>query len=101
WDGAADPAGWWLSEKLDGVRAYWTGRQFLSRTGHLFHAPDWFTAGLPPVPLDGELWVGRKQFQRTVGIARRHDGTDLWREVTFLVFDAPEAGPTFERRLAV
>src|SRR5438093_2943326 len=25
WDGAADPAGWWLSEKLDGVRAYWTG----------------------------------------------------------------------------
>src|SRR6266446_1668509 len=23
WDGNADPAGWWLSEKLDGVRAYW------------------------------------------------------------------------------
>src|SRR6266436_4153166 len=25
WDGATDPAGWWLSEKLDGVRAYWDG----------------------------------------------------------------------------
>src|SRR5882724_5523118 len=30
-DGVTDPAGWWLSEKLDGVRAYWDGRQFLSR----------------------------------------------------------------------
>src|ERR1700704_4007112 len=25
WDGSTDPAGWWLSEKLDGVRAYWDG----------------------------------------------------------------------------
>ena len=23
WDGVADPTGWLLSEKLDGVRAYW------------------------------------------------------------------------------
>src|SRR5438874_2417326 len=33
WDGESDPAGWWLSEKLDGVRAWWTGTQFLSRNG--------------------------------------------------------------------
>src|SRR5712675_837399 len=25
WDNAIDPTGWWLSEKLDGVRAYWDG----------------------------------------------------------------------------
>ena len=30
WDTATDLAGWWMSEKLDGVRAYWDGRQFLS-----------------------------------------------------------------------
>jgi DNA ligase-1 len=42
----------------NGVRGYWTGRQFQSRQGNAFHAPDWFTAGLPPVPLDGELWLG-------------------------------------------
>src|SRR5215212_9721981 len=30
WDGAMDLAGWWMSEKLDGVRAYWTGKEFLS-----------------------------------------------------------------------
>src|SRR5881296_3492126 len=23
WDNVTDPTGWWLSEKLDGVRAYW------------------------------------------------------------------------------
>src|SRR3954469_23879331 len=23
WDNALDPTGWWLSEKLDGVRAFW------------------------------------------------------------------------------
>src|SRR5262245_35748711 len=66
WDGTTDPTGWWLSEKLDGVRAYWDGRQFLSRLGNVFYAPDWFVAGLPEAPLDGELWLGRKQFQRTV-----------------------------------
>src|SRR5262249_11455916 len=35
WDNAADLGGWWMSEKLDGVRAYWDGTQFLSRQGNL------------------------------------------------------------------
>src|SRR5438105_3659935 len=92
WDSATDLAGWWMSEKLDGVRAYWDGRQFLSRLGNRFHAPDWFVAGLPDVPLDGELWLQRKSFQRTVSIARRQDKSDHWKELRFLVFDAPAAG---------
>ena len=62
-----------MSEKLDGVRAYWDGKALISRLGNPFHAPDWFLAGLPDVPLDGELWIGRKAFQRTVGIVRRQD----------------------------
>jgi DNA ligase-1 len=28
WDPATDVTGWWLSEKLDGVRALWDGRRF-------------------------------------------------------------------------
>lgn len=99
WDTATDLAGWWMSEKLDGVRAYWDGRQFISRLGNLFHAPDWFTAGLPALPLDGELWIARKAFQRTVSIVRRQDKSDLWKEVKFLVFDAPAMKDPFERRL--
>ena len=100
WDNAADLSGWWISEKLDGVRAYWDGKQFLSRQGNLFHAPDWFIEGLPGIPLDGELWIGRKKFQRTVSIVRRQDKTELWNEVRYLVFDAPAAAGGFEDRLA-
>src|SRR5713226_10281764 len=100
WDCITDPQGWWLSEKLDGVRAYWDGKQFLSRLGNLFHAPDWFVAGLPDMPLDGELWLGRKQFQRAVSIVRRQDQSDHWREIRFLIFDAPALDAPFEERMA-
>jgi len=99
WDNAADLSDWWMSEKLDGVRAYWDGKQFLSRQGNIYHAPSWFIEGLPAVPLDGELWIDRKKFQRTVSIVRRQDKSDLWNEVRFLVFDAPAAGGGFEDRL--
>lgn len=100
WDNATDLSGWWMSEKLDGIRAYWDGKQFLSRQGNLYHAPDWFVEGLPGVPLDGELWIDRKKFQRTVGIVRRQDRSELWKEVRFLIFDAPAASGGFEERMA-
>src|SRR6266404_2628895 len=100
WDNATDLSDWWMSEKLDGVRAFWDGQQFLSRQGNLYHAPAWFIEGLPKVPLDGELWIARKKFQRTVSIVRRQDKSDLWNEVQFLVFDAPAATGGFEDRLA-
>lgn len=89
-----------MSEKLDGVRAYWDGRQFISRLGNVYHAPDFFSEGLPDVPLDGELWLGRKAFQRCVSIVRRQDKSDLWQSVRFLVFDLPAIDAPFEERLA-
>jgi DNA ligase-1 len=100
WDNATDLAGWWMSEKLDGVRAYWDGKTLISRLGNAFHAPDWFLEGLPDTPLDGELWIGRKAFQRTVGIVRRQDKTDLWKQVSYVAFDAPAIDSPFEERLA-
>ena len=100
WDNAQDLAGWWLSEKLDGVRAYWDGKSLISRLGNRFHVPDWFLEGLPETPLDGELWIGRKAFQRTVGIVRRQDQTDLWKQVRYVAFDAPDVDGAFEGRLA-
>lgn len=100
WTGDINLADWWLSEKLDGVRAYWDGRRFLSRQGNRFHAPAWFVQGLPSQPLDGELWIDRRRFQRTVSIVRRQDQTELWREVSYLIFDAPAAAGAFEARQA-
>ncbi len=100
WDNTLDLTDWWMSEKLDGVRAYWDGREFRSRQGNKFHAPAWFVEGLPDSPLDGELWIDRKKFQRTVSIVRRQDQSDHWREVRFLIFDAPALDHGFEERMA-
>src|SRR5262249_1983009 len=86
----------WLSEKLDGVRAYWDGKQFVSRLGNVFHAPAWFIQGLPSDPLDGELWLGRKKFQRAVSIVRRQDKSDHWKEIKYVVFDPPRLEKSFE-----
>ena len=98
WTGETEITGWWMSEKLDGVRAYWTGKTFLSRLGNEFLAPEWFTAGLPDHPLDGELWLGRKAFQRAVSIVRRRDRSVHWRELRYVVFDLPEMSAPFEER---
>jgi DNA ligase-1 len=99
WEPEVDLTDWWLSEKLDGVRAYWDGKQFLSRLGNRLHAPAWFTEGFPDHPLDGELWGGRKQFQRTVGIVKRQDQSPLWRDLLYVVFDLPAHDAPFEERV--
>ena len=97
--GEADVAAYLVSEKLDGVRAYWDGQQLFSRSGHRIHAPDWFTAGLPPVRLDGELWLGRGRFESLSGIVRRTlPDDDEWRQVRYMIFELPEMAGTFRER---
>lgn len=79
-----------VSEKLDGVRARWDGQQLWSRGGLRIAAPAWFTAGWPGQPLDGELWLGRGQFEATSALVRRHDpGDPRWRQLRFHAFDLP------------
>lgn len=46
-DKGKDPTGYLISEKLDGVRAYWNGTSFYSREGNPFYAPEWFTKRMP------------------------------------------------------
>ena len=59
-----DPTGWIMSEKLDGVRCYWNGKSFYTRTGHMIFAPENFVKDLPvDMDLDGELWIDRGKFQ--------------------------------------
>ena len=88
--------GWWISEKLDGVRAYWDGKELLSRTGNTYPAPDWFIKDFPKdMHLDGELWCGRAKFQETVSIVRT-EGSENWKTVMYHVFDAPKISAGFE-----
>lgn len=99
WNGKSDPTGWWWSEKLDGVRAWWNGTEFVSRGGIIYEAPASYRALLPRCVLDGELWIGRGQMARASGIARGGNADDWHREMKFMVFDAPEEKGPFEQRL--
>lgn len=100
WAGT-DPAGWWISEKLDGVRAVWDCRQLRTRTGNVIRAPEWFLRSLPAgEPLDGELWIGRGRFQETVSVVQSRDAGQAWQQVRYAAFDAPMVLGGFEDRLA-
>lgn len=97
---SVDPAGYWVSEKLDGVRAYWDGQQLFFRSGQPVCAPAWFTQGFPRQALDGELWLGRGQFERLSGIVRTAQPVDAeWRQINYLLFELPGAAGTFTQRL--
>jgi hypothetical protein len=109
---------WFMSEKLDGMRAIWDGgittgmsanevpwanvtkhdryinppraSGLWTRYGQPIQAPSWFTDRLPRVPLDGELHCGRGQFQLAVSCIKKLSPVDSeWRKVTYSVFDSP------------
>ncbi len=126
--GKVSIAGWFASEKLDGIRAYWDGglsRGLLasevpyantvkdyrlkqevratglwSRTGKVIHAPDYWLDELPSIPLDGELWIRPRSFQELTSTVARKDGSkDVeWDDVKFMVFDSPPYLRMFEYR---
>lgn len=94
-----DPAHYWVSEKYDGVRALWDGRELRFRSGRRVPAPDWFLAGLPPQALDGELWLGRGRFDELSGIVRQAQPVDAqWRRVRYMIFELPDAVGAFTER---
>lgn len=94
-----DPRGYLVSEKLDGVRAFWTGRRLLFRSGLEIAAPDWFTARLPSRPLDGELWMGRGRFEGTSAAVRRSKPVDAeWRALHYMLFELPDGTGSFAQR---
>ena len=93
-------ADYWVSEKLDGVRGFWDGENLLTRGGERVATPDWFTAGWPKVPMDGELWAGRGQFAKAVSTVRQQTPDNkAWRAMRFMVFDLPAQGGPFNERI--
>lgn len=96
-----DPAPYLVSEKLDGVRACWDGRQLLLRSGRAVTAPAWFLERLPAEPVDGELWLGRRRFDEVSALVRKAAPPDAgWRGVQYQLFEAPQAAGPFEARYA-
>jgi DNA ligase-1 len=89
---------WVMSEKLDGIRAYWDGEKLLTRSGKIIHAPKWFTKDYPSFELDGELWTKRADFENISSIVSRKIATNKWKEVKHYIFEVPNAsGNLFER----
>jgi DNA ligase-1 len=96
-----DPTGFLVSEKYDGARAVWDGRQLLFRSGRPVAAPAWFTGRLPATPLDGELWLGRGRFEAlSAAVRRQAPRDDEWREIRYMLFDRPGAAGPFAARAA-
>lgn len=94
------PNAYLVSEKLDGVRAYWTGSKLISRQGKLIAAPKWFTDALPDTVIEGELWLGRGKFEKLVSITSKQQPREVeWRQVKFMLFDLPVSDLPFDKRL--
>ena len=100
YDVKIDVRRYWISEKLDGVRAIWDGRTLRFRSGNVVPAPQWFIDALPGQPLDGELWLGRGSFDRLSAIVRRQSPEDGdWRRIRYMIFELPHASGSFSERI--
>src|SRR5687768_6702180 len=88
----------WLSEKMDGIRAYWDEKRLLSRNNKQFEASSYFTSKLPrDFHLDGELWMGRRAFEHT--IAKLNANDQDWSGVQYFIFDVPSLQKPFKARI--
>lgn len=102
YDKSQDVTGWLMSEKLDGMRAVWDGKNLTSRQGNKITAPSWFIQALPPFALDGELWTKRADFANIISIVRRQSPNDeLWKAVSYQIFEVPQQQGGLLDRLAV
>lgn len=108
-------AGWWMSEKLDGMRAIWLPQTrgvkkvllpwanhsgderyvnppvatgLWSRYGNVIHAPDWWLDNLPKHTLDGELYIPGHR-QHMMSVVKKLEPCDGWRDVKYYAFDSP------------
>ncbi|MFT7004970.1 MAG: DNA ligase-1 [Sulfurimonas sp.] len=90
---------WYMSEKLDGVRAYWDGEKLISRGGKVFAVPSFFTKAFPKHKLDGELWSKRGDFSNISSITNKKKPHDGWKILTYNIFEVPQAQGNLLQRL--
>jgi len=91
---------WYMSEKLDGVRAYWDGTHLISRTGKMFFVPKFFTKNFPNFELDGELWTKRGDFDYISSVVRTRGYPENWERLTYNIFEVPNAIGNLTQRLS-
>ena len=67
-----------------------------SRYGNPIIAPDSWLDQLPPIPLDGELFAGRGNFQLTRSIVAGDSPDPRWQQVQYCVFGSPNIAELFK-----
>lgn len=95
-----NPKQYFVSEKLDGFRGYWDGENLKSKNGNTYNAPKWFIESLGDKPLDGELWIGRGEFEKTASILSTTINLDDWHLISYMIFDMPKEQGSFKERVA-
>ncbi|MCD6432506.1 MAG: DNA ligase [Sulfurimonas sp.] len=91
--------GWYMSEKLDGIRAYWDGKKLISRSGKVLRTPNFFIKDFPKYELDGELWSKREDFSNIVSIVNKKNPHAKWSKLTYNIFEVPHAKGNLLQRL--
>lgn len=92
-------SGWYMSEKLDGIRGYWDGEKLYTKNGNEIIAPQWFVKNFPPFALDGELWSKRGDFEFIQSTVLDKAPSNHWKKITYNIFEVPNAKGTFLSRL--
>jgi DNA ligase 1 len=90
---------WLMSEKLDGIRAYWDGKELKTRQGNKIFVPQWFTKNFPPFELDGELWSQQIDFENIQSIVLSQSENQKWKQITYNIFEVPNSNGDFIQRL--
>ena len=93
--------GWVVSEKLDGVRAIWDGKNLRSRRGKIINAPEGWSAGFPPFFVDGELYTARGEFEQLVSIVSSSVPDERWSRVKFCAFDLPKEQKNLSAKMEI
>lgn len=89
-----------ITEKYDGIRAYWTGDSMYTRGGNKINLPLNITGKLPNTPIDGELWAGRGNFDFVSSVVRKKKFNNKdWFMIKYMIFDAPGMQGTLLDRL--
>jgi DNA ligase-1 len=74
----------------------WPATGLWSRYGNPIWAPDSFLNQLPCCPLDGELWLGRGNFQKVAKCVKPEDGSHPdWENIKYMVFGSPNPHAVF------
>jgi DNA ligase-1 len=97
-----DISDFFVSEKLDGVRAIYYNGKFTSRNNKELFCPEWFVKDFPKnTVIDGELFTKRDDFSKILSIVKKHNPIDSeWKTIKFMAFDLPFLNEPFHKRYA-